>query len=315
MKNTVRVNKVIAIVMIVVALFVAFGAQNVVKAQETTTKAIGTIERNAEFVNEALAEKAHTANSTQVETEPVVEGATGSVETEATVETEEIVVAKEAAPVEAKKANETAVVEEVVREVETTEALEADIDYTEAAELASTPATVEVTVNGETIDASVTEESDDAIAVNFGAAEANYTAVNTTATQIGIAGKEAKGFAVIGDNTLRNGLQKVIDAGNIVCYPNADMTQGVKYFAGHNPGAMSFVNTTKVGTVIRLANGETYQDYKVVEIVQGAGSFSDIKFKKAGTDLWTMLRTWNENAIVVQFCRNNVNTFHYAVAI
>jgi hypothetical protein len=325
MKSTVRVNRVIAIVMIAVALFVAFGTQNIARAQEATVKATGTVEKNAEFIAEAYAEKTFAAESTQVEAEPVVEGATGTEEAEATIEyvaepVEEVVESRpevrEEVVIETKAVETEATQETIAYDLSSmaAEAVENEYDET-VAELASTDTAPATNVKAETIDAAATETLEDDFEVSFAAAESNYTAANVNATGLSIAGKEVRDFVVIGDDTLRYSLQKTIDAGNIVCYPSCDMTQGVKYFAGHNPGAMSHVNTAKVGAIFRLSNGERYQDYKIVEIVQGAGSFTDIKFKKAGTDLWTMLKTWNQNAVVVQFCRNGINTFHYAVAI
>ncbi len=321
MKNMMNtIARVTTIVMIAVALFVTFGV--VTQASE---KAVGTNERTAEFNAEAFAEKAMAVNNKTVATvEPVVEGATG---TAYEVEVVETVIAAPAIATAAQVEEEE--VEEIVEgNVETAEEfVEAD-ELEMEAEIAST-ATASATNNEvKTIDAATAAASADGVTVQFGTTATAAATVQTetvktlkdvNAKYLGTASGNRKAITLVGDSTFRdiNKLQAVIDANNIVCYPTADMTQGVKYFAGHNPGAMSHVAGLKVGSIVRLSNDEGYQDYQIREIKQGAGSFASITFNttKGVMDAWTMLRTGSENAVIVQYCIDGVNTLHYGVAI
>ena len=341
MKNTRRNGtKLIAIVMVMVTLFVAFGA-----TAFATTSANAKV---AEFKAEAIAEKAIAVTNSRVATtvEPVVEGATGAAEEAVAVvtvqyeavdveieSTDEIMaklnVAEEigtANTVEVASEETTGVVEEtaeIVEESFTSSELVAEEATGEAvlAATANAPATNNEVI---TMDAANAAGSVDNVATEYAAAEAVKTVASVNAKYVGVPGVKGDAFTVVGDSTLMNGgLQQIIDADKIACYPSCDMTKGVKYFAGHHPGVMNTlagsskkeVDNLKVGKIVRLSNDNTYQDYKVVEVKQGKGSFDSIYFNTAGTDLWTLLTRGTQNAVVIQFCVNGVNTLHYAVAI
>ena len=314
MMNTIA--RVTTIAMIAVALFVTFGTVGI-QASEMT---VGNNAGSAEYKAEAFAEKAMAVNNKTVATvEPVVEGATGTTNDVVVVET---VIAETAEATEAQVEEE--VVEEIVEgNVETAEEfVEAD-ELEMEAEIAST-ATASATNNEvKTIDAATAAASADGVTVQFGttATAAATTTVTTdvNAKYLGTPSGNKKAITLIGDSTFRdiNKLQAAIDADNIVCYPTADMTKGVKYMAGHNPGAMSHVAGLKVGSIVRLSNDGTYQDYQIKEIKQGSGSFASITFNttKGVMDAWTMLKGATENAVIIQYCIDGVNTLHYGVAL
>lgn len=346
MKNTVRRNgtKLIAIVMVMVTLFVAFN----VTAFATEN---GTIAKVAEFKKEAIAEKAIAVKNSRVATtvEPVVEGATGAAEEAVAVvtvqydavdveieSTEEILaklnVAEEIAEVASEEKAETVeVVETVAEEIESNEIVEeeATADAT-LATTANAPATNNEVI---TMDAATAAGSVDNVNAEFATAETSANVVTSVqAEYLGTPGGKSEKFTVIGDSTLmRDGGQGVINSGNIACYPSCDMTKGVKWFAGHHTGIMDHmagstnntVDNLKVGKIVRLSNNYGYQDYKVVEIQKTVGgSFNDVSFKAAGgASLWTLLTRGTQNAVVVQFCVKDAATgityltFHYAVAI
>jgi hypothetical protein len=139
------------------------------------------------------------------------------------------------------------------------------------------------------------------------------------AKYLSLPGGAPKTFTVLSLKQMYTQLQSIIDTGKIICYPNDDMTKGVKYLAGHNPGAMSHINTIKVGSKVRLMNAKNqYQDYKVIERVQPqtrSKSFADIVFTSTGQDAWTMMHKRTENALIIQFCIGGKNTFFYCRAI
>ena len=311
MKNTVKRTTARIAAIVMVATAVISGASTM-----AAERAIGTIEKVAEFRAEAIAEKAIAVNSKNIATaEPVVEGATGAAVAEAQEEVVEVV----ETVVEVEETIE-AVEEEVIEEVVFAEGSTASEEVMK--EELEVEAVIANTANGTENEAPVQViESVAAITSADGASaaideiEASYTVADVNATFLRQVGGEGKEFVVIGESTMRTGLQDMIDAGNIVCYPSCDMTTGVKYFAGHNPGAMSHMNTIKVGSIVELGNGEMTQQYKVMERQQGAGSFASIRFNTTGYDLWTMLMRGTQNAVVIQFCVNGVNTFWYCEAI
>ena len=312
-----KVTRVTTIAMIAVALFITLTTVNAIASE----KALGTNEVTAEFKNEALQEKAMTVKTTSASTaEPVVEGATGTVTEIEVIET--VIVKTEEATAQEE------IVEEIVEgEIETAlEFVEAD-ELEMEAEIASTANASATNNEVKTIDAATAAASADGVTVQFGTtATAAATAATTTAKTtdvnakyLGTVSGNKKAITLVGDSTFRdiNKLQAAIDADNIVCYPTADMTKGVKYMAGHNPGAMSHVAGLKVGSIVRLSNDGTYQDYQIKEIKQGSGSFASITFNttKGVMDAWTMLKAGTENAVIIQYCIDGVNTLHYGVAI
>lgn len=179
----------------------------------------------------------------------------------------------------------------------------------------------EIRVNNKvfTIDAAVVEPSVDGVEIEFEHLEPEVVVPKDTGAQfLGLPNKSGRPITVVGDDTFRNlnKLQSIIDSGNIVCYPSCDMTQGVKYLAGHNPGAMSHINTIKIGSVVRLSNKNCHQDYKVMERLQNVtGSFANARFSTTGYDAWTMLCRGTENALIIQFCVNGQNNLWYCRAI
>ena len=322
-KNTVR-TILVAMMMTVLFAGAAFAAE----------RAVGTVERTSEFRNEALKEKATKIEKAEVETEETVEATVEATE-ETEVTFEEIVVETEETVVE-ETVEEIEVVTEETEVVETVEEVEAVVETAEEfveedememeAELASTAEGTGVSAEVKTIDAATGSASADEVVVEFAnIANSANAAANTAKTgdvnakYLGTAGGTRKAITLIGDSTFRdvNKLQAAIDADNIVCYPTADMTKGVKYMAGHNPGAMSHIAGLKVGSIVRLSNDEGHQDYQIREIKQGSGSFSSITFNttKGVMDAWTMIKSGTENAVIVQYCVNGVNTLHYGVAL
>jgi hypothetical protein len=316
-KMNLTVTRIAAIAALVLGLVIAFTGQ-FVNADE---RAVGTVEKTAEFRAEALAEKAVKATYEA----PVVEATVEEVETIETAFVAPAAVVEEAKAVEAETVE---VKEEVVEEVnasvseEIVEEYEMDME----AEIANTAEAATVNTTTEIVEAATTAASADGIEIQFEETETKVEEVkstvnanDTTAKYLGVAGGTKKAITLIGDSTFRdvNKLQAAIDANNIVCYPNNDMTKGVKYFAGHNPGAMSHIAGLKVGAVVRLSNDNGYQDYRIMEIKTGTGSFASVKFNTTnGTmDAWTMLTRGTENAVIIQYCVNGVNTLHYGVAI
>jgi len=316
-KMNLTVTRIAAIAALVLGLVIAFTGQ-FVNADE---RAVGTVEKTAEFRAEALAEKAVKATYEA----PVVEATVEEVET---IETAFVAPAAVVEEVKAVEAETVEVKEEVVEEVnasvseEIVEEYEMDME----AEIANTAEAATVNTTTEIVEAATTAASADGIEIQFEETETKVEEVkstvnanDTTAKYLGVAGGTKKAITLIGDSTFRdvNKLQAAIDANNIVCYPNNDMTKGVKYFAGHNPGAMSHIAGLKVGAVVRLSNDNGYQDYRIMEIKTGTGSFASVKFNTTnGTmDAWTMLTRGTENAVIIQYCVNGVNTLHYGVAI
>lgn len=344
-KNMRNIVRAIAIAMMITVFLTG--------AALAAEKTIGTIEKTAEFRAEALAEKAIASRNNTVE--EVVEGTTeATVEVEEIaeeIEAEEIVLATETVETVVES---TPVVEEVVEneveeieveeieaatvEVETVEEFVEDFEMEMEAEIASTADAATANTEIKTIDGVTTAASADGIVIDLTGTETNtvtatvattktatattkstVNASNTKAKYLGTTTGTKKAITLVGDSTFRNidKLQAAIDANNIVCYPNNDMTKGVKYFAGHNPGIMSHIAGLKVGSVVRLSNDNGYQDYRIMEIKTGTGSFASVTFKTSnGTmDAWTMLTRGTENAVIVQYCVNGVNTLHYGVAI
>lgn len=313
MKSTVKRTTATIVSIVMIAVAVMTGVGTTAMAAE---RAIGTIEKVEAFRAEAIAEKAIATNNKNIATaEPVVEGATGAAVAEAQETVEETVEVVEATVEETEEVVE--VVEETVEFAEGSTASEEVMEDELEVE-----AVIANTANGENnedqvqvIESVAAITSADGASAAIDEIEATYTVADVNATYLGTAGGTAKEFVVIGESTLRSGLQAMIDAGNIVCYPSCDMTTGVKYFAGHNPGAMSHMNTIQVGSIVELGNGQMTQQYKVMERQQGAGSFASIRFNTTGYDLWTMLMRGTQNAVVIQFCVNGVNTFWYCEAI
>ena len=351
MKNTVKrtTARIITVVMIATTVFFAKGTVINAEAFENNTKVIGTVEAVREFIEEALKEKAIAASAQNIETtvEPVVEGATGTTESvieETEAEIEEVEVIEEVLETEIEEVEEATVeieettiveeadveiiedveevvedeIEEVVEEVEEVATISEeivvgeDVENSTVASTADAPATTEEVV---TIDGVAEEGYEDAVAVEYTEAETNFTVASTTATYLGTTDGVRSAFTVIGDDTLYYHSQEVIDAGNIICYPNSDMTTGVKYFAGHNPGAMSHMSGTRIGSVVRLSNNDTYQDYKIIDHTTSAHGESFGSIYLNGENLWTMLTRGTQNAVIVQFCINGQNNFWYGVAI
>lgn len=344
-KNMRNIVRAIAIAMMITVLFAG--------AALAAEKTIGTIEKTAEFRAEALAEKAIASRNNTVE--EVVEGTTeATVEVEEIaeeIEAEEIVLTTETVEtvvestpvVEEVVENEVEEIEEATVEVEAEETVEEfveDFEMEMEAEIASTADAATANTEIKTIDGVTTAASADGIVVDLtetattaktatatvattktatATTKSTVNASNTKAKYLGTTTGTKKAITLVGDSTFRdiNKLQAAIDANNIVCYPNNDMTKGVKYFAGHNPGIMSHIAGLKVGSVVRLSNDNGYQDYRIMEIKTGVGSFASVTFKTSnGTmDAWTMLTRGTENAVIVQYCVNGVNTLHYGVAI
>lgn len=317
MKKMMNINiaRIATIAMIAVALMIAFAAQTV-NASETV---IGTIEKTAEFRAEALAEKAMASKNTyEAPVEATVEE-TVEVIVEETVFVAPTTVVENTAVVETVEAT----VEETVNESASEEIVE-EYELENEAEIANT-ATADVNNTTEIVEAATTNASADGIDFQFEETEtkvevkSTVNANDTTAKYLGTTAGTKKAITLVGDSTFRdiNKLQAAIDANNIVCYPNNDMTKGVKYFAGHNPGVMSHIAGLQVGSVVRLSNDNGYQDYRIMEIKTGVGSFASVKFNTTNgvMDAWTMLTRGTENAVIVQYCVNGVNTLHYGVAI
>lgn len=328
MKKTMNMTiaRLATIAMIVVALLFAFVAQNV-SADERT---IGTIEKVAEFRAEAIAEKSMSSVAT-IEAPVAVEVA--AVENTVVNET---VIAAPAVKLEETKEEVVTVntTVENTNEVASTEFVE-EFEMEMVAEIAHTAEAATTNASAQIIDAATTEASADGIEINFGetttentvattaakaeTVKATVNTKNTAAKYLGTTGGTRKAITLVGDSTFRDikKLQAAIDANNIVCYPNNDMTKGVKYFAGHNPGVMSHIAGLKVGSVVRLSNEDGYQDYRIMEIKAGSGSFATVKFNttQGVMDAWTMLTRGTENAVIVQYCINGVSTLHYGVAI
>ena len=306
-------------------------------------KAVGTIEKTAEFRAEALAEKALATKTVEIENNEVE-----NFESQVTFEDFEIEVveiANEVAEEVKAEVKEEAIeeVEEEIAEVETAAEFVEEDEADMVAEIANTADGAALNTEVKTIDAATAATSADGVVVEFGntavttttttttttAKAAATTTTATTATKkvstdvnakyLGTTAGTKKAITLIGDSTFRDvtKLQAAIDANNIICYPTADMTKGVKYMAGHNPGAMSHVAGLKVGSIVRLSNDGTYQDYQIKEIKQGSGSFASITFNttKGVMDAWTMLKAGTENAVIIQYCIHGVNTLHYGVAI
>lgn len=328
MKKTMNMTiaRLATIAMIVVALLFAFVAQNV-SADERT---IGTIEKVAEFRAEAIAEKSMSSVAT-IEAPVAVEVAA----VENTVVNETVIAAPAVKLEETKEEVVTAnTTVENTNEVASTEFVE-EFEMEMVAEIAHTAEAATTNASAQIIDAATTEASADGIEINFGetttentvattaakveTVKATVNTKNTAAKYLGTTGGTRKAITLVGDSTFRDikKLQAAIDANNIVCYPNNDMTKGVKYFAGHNPGVMSHIAGLKVGSVVRLSNEDGYQDYRIMEIKAGSGSFASVKFNttQGVMDAWTMLTRGTENAVIVQYCINGVSTLHYGVAI
>lgn len=302
---------------------IAANTQNIEATVEPVVEgATGTTES---VIEEAEAEIEEVEEIEVVETEieeveEVIEAEIEEVE-EATEEIEETTIAEEA-EVEIIEDVEEVVedeIEEVVEEeVEEVAAISEeivvgeDVENSTVASTADAPATAEEVV---TIDGVSEEGYEDAVEVEYTEAETNYTVANTTATYLGTTDGTRSAFTVIGDDTLYYHSQEVIDAGNIICYPNCDMTTGVKYFAGHNPGAMSHMSATNIGSVVRLSNDDTYQDYRIIDHTTSAHGESFGSIYLNGQNVWTMLTRGTQNAVIVQFCINGQNNFWYGVAI
>lgn len=327
MKKTMNMTiaRLATIAMIVVALLFAFVAQNV-SADERT---IGTIEKVAEFRAEAIAEKSMSSVAT-IEAPVAVEVAA----VENTVVNETVIAAPAVKLEETKEVVTANTTVENTNEVASTEFVE-EFEMEMVAEIAHTAEAATTNASAQIIDAATTEASADGIEINFGetttentvattaakaeTVKATVNTKNTAAKYLGTTGGTRKAITLVGDSTFRDikKLQAAIDANNIVCYPNNDMTKGVKYFAGHNPGVMSHIAGLKVGSVVRLSNEDGYQDYRIMEIKAGSGSFATVKFNttQGVMDAWTMLTRGTENAVIVQYCINGVSTLHYGVAI
>lgn len=134
------------------------------------------------------------------------------------------------------------------------------------------------------------------------AATTAKTATTVKKSSIGLPNGTMNAYTVIGYKELCNDLQKLIDENKIVRYNN--------YFAGHNPGAMSHVNTIQIGSKVRVsdANGG-YRDYKIVAHTTGKGSFADVNFAGYG-NLWDIVQ---KGGFVIQFCKNGTNNFFYGI--
>ena len=308
-------------------------------------KAVGTIEKTAEFRAEALAEKALATKTVEIENNEVE-----NFESQVTFEDFEIEVVEIANEVAEEVKAE--VKEEAIEEVEEIAEVETAAEFVEedeadmVAEIANTADGAALNTEVKTIDAATAATSADGVVVEFGnEAKATVTTTTTTTTTtakaaattttattatkkvskdvnakyLGTTAGAKKAITLIGDSTFRDvtKLQAAIDANNIICYPTADMTKGVKYMAGHNPGAMSHMAGLKVGSIVRLSNDEGHQDYQIKEIKTGSGSFASVTFNTANgvKDAWTMIRTGAENAVIIQYCVNGVNTLHYGVAL
>ena len=294
----------------------------------TGTTAI-EIEEEAEAEIEEVVEEEIEIEETEEVVEEVVEETTVVEEaTEETTTVEEIVIEEETtiaeeADVEIIEDEEEVVeeeleeIEEVVEEVEEETAISEeivvgeDVENSTVASTANAPATTNEVV---TIDGVSEEAYEDAVAVEY-TEEPTYTVANTTAAYLGTTDGTRSAFTVIGDDTLYYHSQEVIDAGNIICYPNCDMATGVKYFAGHNPGAMSHMNQTRIGSVVRLSNDDTYQDYRIIDHATAAHGESFGSIYLNGQNVWTMLTRGTQNAVIIQFCINGENNFWYGEAI
>ena len=254
-------------------------------------------------VEEATVEEA-TVEETTVEEIVIEEETTIAEEAEVEIiEDDEEVVEEEIEEVVEEVEEETAISEEIV--------VGEDVENSTVASTANAPATTDEVV---TVDGVSEEGYEDAVTVAY-TEETTYTVANTTAAYLGTTDGTRSAFTVIGDDTLYYHSQEVIDAGNIICYPNCDMTTGVKYFAGHNPGAMSHMNATRIGSVVRLSNDDTYQDYRIIDHATAAHGESFGSIYLNGQNVWTMLTRGTQNAVIVQFCINGENNFWYGEAI
>jgi len=206
-------------------------------------------------------------------------------------------------------------------ETQSQEIYEGEITSPEVSDTELTPEQLEALKNNEvlTIDAAVAESSVDGVEITFAPLEPTFEYVSdVTGKYLGLPNNTRREITVIGNDTLMdiNKLQGIIDAGNLICYPSCDMTQGVKYLAGHNPGVMSHINSIKIGSKVRFSNDAIYQDYEVIERLQNvSGSFADAYFSTSGYDAWTMLTRGTENALIIQFCINGQNNLWYCRAV
>ena len=335
-----KMNTVKRIAALTIAATMIFAGAAMAQASE---KAMGTKDTADEFKAEALIEKAMetkaVTNNEAIEENEVITEVESLEEIIANIEVVTVTKAQEAKAEAKVEAKEEAEAVEEIAEVETAAEFVEEDELEMVAEIANTADGAAANNEVMTIDAATAATSADGVVVEFGNTKAETTTVKTTTTKtvattavatkntlkdvnakyIGTPTGTKRAITLIGDSTFRDitKLQAAIDANNIICYPTADMTKGVKYMAGHNPGAMSHIAGLKVGSIVRLSNDEGHQDYQIKEIKTGIGSFASVTFNTSNgvKDAWTMVRTGAENAVIIQYCVNGVNTLHYGVAL
>lgn len=105
-----------------------------------------------------------------------------------------------------------------------------------------------------------------------------------------------------------------VNAGHMICYPTGDLSWGAtKYFAGHNPGIMSYLSWIEVGSIVTLSNEGFSRNYRIIDTqyYPHKSSTGVIHFSGIQADLWEMMNGESDigDSIVIQFCKNGSTYF------